>query len=177
MTVPNLLSLFRIIGTFFFIFFMFKEEYNLAFIIFLLQGLSDLADGLIARLFEWKTDLGAFLDPLADKIMLVSSYLILSYKSMIPKWVAFIVVFRDFFVLAGFLFLYTLSCQNVPRPRILGKICTVVQVLTVSYVLWSVEGGFKFYFFYITVFFTLLSGIDYLLSGIRLLARLRLLKG
>jgi|YelNatPaOPRAMG01_1025707.scaffolds.fasta_scaffold01581_13 cardiolipin synthase len=171
MTIPNVLSIFRLLTTFLFLSFVIKERFNLALFIFVFQGLSDLLDGLIARTFKSKSDLGAFLDPLADKFMLVSSYLVLAYKNIIPRWVTLIVVFRDFFVLLGFLILYNLSYQSVPRPRLLGKICTALEVITIFYVLWSDRGRYQFYFFYLTGLFALLSGLDYLFSGIRLFVR------
>lgn len=177
MTIPNVLSIFRLIGTFFFLFFVILERYNLAFVIFVLQGVSDLMDGLIARIFKSKTNLGAFLDPLADKFMLVSSYLILAYKNMIPQWITLIVVLRDSFVLFGFFVLYGLSGQVVPKPRVLGKMCTALQIITIAYVLWSTKERYHAFFFYPTAVLTLLSGLDYLFSGIRIFVRYRPLRG
>ncbi|MCX7856820.1 MAG: CDP-alcohol phosphatidyltransferase family protein [Deltaproteobacteria bacterium] len=171
MTFPNFLSAFRLIGTFFFLFFVIRERYNIAFIIFVLQGLSDLMDGLIARTFKSKTTVGAFLDPLADKFMLVSSYLILTYKNIIPQWITLLVVLRDSFVLLGFIVLYRISNEKIPHPRVLGKVCTAIQAITIAYVLWSKDDRLRLFFFYPTVILTITSGLDYLFASLRLFVR------
>lgn len=173
MTIPNFLSFFRLTGTFLFLFFVIREKYSSAFVVFVLQGLSDLADGLIARIFNTKTELGAFLDPIADKFMLMSSYVVLAYKEIIPQWVMFIVIAKDLFILIGFLILYSFSYRIAPKPRVFGKICTAVEVVTIAYVLWTLDGILRTFLFYLTALFSFLSVFDYLLSGLRILARYR----
>ncbi|MCS7280362.1 MAG: CDP-alcohol phosphatidyltransferase family protein [Desulfobacterota bacterium] len=177
MTIPNALSLFRLVATFFFIFFVTKEMFGFAFTIFLLQALSDLADGLIARRFGFKTLMGTYLDPIADKFMLLSTYLILTYKSMVPKWLTFIVLFKDFLILLGFFTLYNFSVRIVPNPRPLGKICTASQMVAIAYLLWAGTEGYVDYFFYATAICTVLSTFDYFFSGLFLYAKYRLNKG
>jgi cardiolipin synthase len=165
MNIPNLLSIFRIFVTLFFIIAVNQGELRIALYLFIIQGISDLLDGFFARIMDKRTSLGTFLDPIADKVMLVSSYIVLCLHSIIPFWVTAAVLFRDVVVSSGFLVLYKLSYKVKLSPSLLGKLTTAFQVATVIYILWSNVRAYEFYFFSATVLFTIVSGCQYVTRG------------
>ncbi|HME43305.1 MAG TPA: CDP-alcohol phosphatidyltransferase family protein [Syntrophorhabdales bacterium] len=166
MNLPNVLSLFRLCLTAFFILAITYQRYTIALSLFVAQAISDLLDGFFARIMHKKTDLGAWLDPIADKVMLVSSYLVLGFQGIVPFWVVAIVLLRDVVLMLGFFVLHLLSYRMVPSPTLLGKATTLFQMVTVLYLLWSTTREFKEYFYYATAAFTLLSGFQYVLLGL-----------
>ncbi len=171
MNLPNLLSLFRLFFTIFFIALVSYEQYRLALAVFVLQALSDLFDGFLARRMGAKTNLGAYLDPIADKVMLAASYLALGFYTLIPFWLVAIVLLRDIVITLGFLFLSKRAAIVGPVPTLLSKATTVFQMLTVVYVLWSAERALDTLFFYATALFTAASGLQYVFSGWTALSR------
>ena len=171
MNLPNLLSLFRLCLTAFFILAMTYQRYTLALVLFVAQAISDLLDGFFARMMHKKTDLGAWLDPIADKVMLVSSYLVFGFQQIIPFWVVAIVLLRDIVVLLGFIGLHLASYRMVPSPSTLGKATTLLQMVTILYLLWSGTREFQIYFFYATAGLTILSGLQYIVLGFTTLFR------
>ena len=166
MNLPNALSIFRLFLTIFFILSIHYQKYNTALILFTVQAISDLLDGFLARIMKEKTYLGSILDPLADKVMLVSSYIVLSANSIIPVWVTLTVLLRDIILSSGFFILYKLSSKTRPSPTIISKITTLFQMGTVVYVLWSGTRVYGDYFFYATVVLTVVSGCQYIARGI-----------
>lgn len=171
MNLPNLLSLFRLFLTAFFILAIWYQRYQLALVFFVVQAISDLLDGFFARMMRQTTDLGAYLDPLADKVMLISSYLVLGFQRMIPFWLVAIVLLRDFVISVGFLFLHVWLGRMVPSPSLLGKTSTLFQMITVLYILVSSAREFQSYFFYATASLAVLSGFQYILLGFTALFR------
>ncbi len=168
MNLPNFLSIFRLFLTIFFVLAINYERYDIALLLFIIQAFSDVLDGFLARIMKTKTDLGAFLDPMADKIMIVSSYAVLSVYNIIPFWVTFVVLMRDIIISTGFFILYKLSYKGKPTPIILSKITTLSQMSTVIYMLWPGERIYSEYFFYITAVLSVLSGVQYVADGIRI---------
>ncbi len=174
MNLPNLLSLFRLFITVFFILLIMQDRYRIALALFILQGISDLLDGFFARRMGIKTALGAYLDPLADKVMLASSYLVLSFKSLVPFWLMTTIITRDIVVSLGFFLLHRLSIRVAPSPSYLGKATTAAQIVTVIYVLWFLHSPYEMVemvFFYATAILTGLSGIQYIFLGYNALFR------
>lgn len=139
------------------------------FYLFIFQGLTDALDGFLARVMSKKTDLGAFLDPIADKTMLVAGFVMLSIKGVVPLWLTTLVILKDIVVITGFLALYRLTYTVKPVPSVFGKITTTCQILTVLYMLWSDTRVYSAAFFYVTAFFTALSGLHYVFVGLRML--------
>lgn len=166
MNLPNFFSVLRLFITIFFIISINQNKFYLALCLFVIQGLSDLLDGFLARAMKAKTYLGAILDPMADKIMLASSYIVLTIKNLIPLWVTLIVISRDFIIAAGFFILYLNSYRLKPSPSIISKLTTLFQILTVVYILWSEKRDYKEWLFYITALLTISSGIHYIIRGI-----------
>ncbi len=137
---PNLLTLSRVLLVPVFVLMMVAGRARDAFLVFLLAGLTDVLDGLAARLWHQKSRLGLWLDPLADKLLLTSAFVILglvrvSRPNAIPFTVVAIVIGRDVLIALGALALLKLRGQKVFYPTILGKVSTVAQVLTVLAVL------------------------------------------
>jgi len=171
MNLPNLLSIFRLFLTSLFIVSINQGRFRVALYLFVLQGISDMLDGFFARIMGKKTYLGAFLDPIADKVMLVSSFTVLYLQGIIPLWVTCVVLLRDFVISSGFLILYKLSYKVKPSPAFLGKLATVSQIITIIYILWSHTRTYEVFFFYATIFFTVVSGFQYILRGFRILLK------
>lgn len=165
MNVPNLLSIFRFFVTFFFIYAVYQGSLRLALYLFLLQGLSDLLDGFFARVMGKKTELGAYLDPIADKTMLVAAFTMLYLVNIIPGWLTVIVLVRDVFIALGYLFLYRTTANVKPKPTLLGKFTTTCQIATILYVLWSPDRQYGMILFVITAAATILSGLHYFING------------
>jgi cardiolipin synthase (CMP-forming) len=169
MNVPNALSLLRLVITFFFILAVDAGRFHLALGLFVVQAATDLLDGLIARTTGSKTRLGAFLDPLADKTMLLSAFLVLAMKDIVPLWICATIFIRDLILLIGFLILYRLRVQEKPLPSMWGKINNGLQMFTVMYLLWDESRSYSSLFFYPTVFFTVSSGAHYVIRATRTL--------
>ena len=101
MNIPNFLTLFRIILVPAFVIFLIQSEYDKALIVFVVAGLTDALDGTLARLLKCQTILGAYLDPIADKLLLVTSYATLAILGIIPAWLSVLVISRDIIILIG----------------------------------------------------------------------------
>ncbi|MBA4417853.1 MAG: CDP-diacylglycerol--glycerol-3-phosphate 3-phosphatidyltransferase [Syntrophus sp. (in: bacteria)] len=178
MNIPNLLSIFRLFLTIFFVAAIMQGRYRTALYLFILQGLTDLLDGFLARAMNKKTSLGAFLDPVADKAMLVSAYVVLSVYNIIPLWVTMVILLKDLTVACGFLGLYKLFGMVKLVPTIFGKASTFCQIFTVVYVLWSISfpaialpRDYQSFFFYVTAILTVIAGIQYVTRGFRILLK------
>ena len=127
MNAPNLLSLFRSLVTFFFVLAVHYGRFDYALCLFILQGVTDLLDGFIARVMGKKTELGAYLDPIADKTMLVAAFIMLSIKHIVPVWLPVLVILKDLVVAIGFFSLYKVISSIKPVPSIFGKLTTTCQ--------------------------------------------------
>jgi cardiolipin synthase len=171
MNLPNALSLFRLVLTIFFILLITYDRFRAALAIFMLQAVSDMLDGYFARTMGQKTALGAYLDPLADKVMLAASYLVLCFKGIVPVWLVGAVMARDLIIALGFMGLSLLSLRTVPTPTYISKATTAFQMLTIVYVLWSHTRGYDVFFYYATAVLTVLSGLQYIMVGVNALIR------
>ncbi|OGW78159.1 MAG: hypothetical protein A2Z83_05445 [Omnitrophica bacterium GWA2_52_8] len=171
MNAPNLITLFRILLAPVFLVALISSDTDqarylpIAFVIFVLASLSDAVDGLVARLSRNKTRLGQFLDPFADKVLLLTGYLgILFVPSLIfrpPLWITVVIVFRDGIIILGLLMIYMASGTiEMLRPNALGKLTTFFQMTTLALILLQWPG--THYFWNVTAGLTLLSGIVYI---------------
>lgn len=174
-TAPNQLTLLRLIFVPFVIINVVDGNYGWALTLFILAGLSDALDGTLARWLDQKTTLGEYLDPIADKLLLSSLFLVLSFTGQIPWKYTVLVFSRDISILVISALIYTTTSLRDFRPSIFGKINTVAQVGAVFFVLLAqVEPALwielcRRCFLYATFVFTLLSGIHYIvLTGQRL---------
>lgn len=170
LTIPNLITLARILLTPLFIIFLIQGRYRKALIVFLLAVLSDLADGLIARLWQQKSPLGSYLDPLADKLLLDSSFVTLSIAHLIPPWLTVVVISRDVALTLGVLMLRLLEYPLVIQPSLAAKLTTTFQAGTVLLVLigkiWYLPPQLLQVLFWVTGGLTAISGIHYIYGGL-----------
>ena len=179
MNLPNFLSLLRIILVPVIVIFLIQNKYVEALIIFVIAGLTDALDGLLARLLNKQTKLGSFLDPLADKILLSTSFIALSIFGLIPGWLTVIVISRDLIILIGIVFLSMMSITYEVKPVFVSKITTALQIGTVFFALFLKEFTFDVIIYYelvkiiawLTASFTIISGVVYIYKGIKILNR------
>jgi cardiolipin synthase len=175
-TLPNILSLTRILLTPVFIWAMIEGRPWLAFGIFLLAGATDALDGYIARHFRLKTNLGLWLDPAGDKILLTAAFVVLtiprlSSPNVLPLWLTVIAIGRDVVLAVGSLVYIALRGPTVFRPTLLGKASTVLGVLTLlAVLLWNAFGsspGFLAWLYVLTAALAGSSGVHYIFSAAR----------
>lgn len=177
MTIPNLLSLLRMGLVPLFIIALVEGQPFRALVIFVLSGVTDALDGFIARFFKQQSHLGTYLDPIADKLLLTSAYVMLAISPeeggvTIPVWVSILVIARDVLIVIVALVLYlALDVSHFP-PAMIGKVTTVVQVVTVvTVMLGRTHGMFEvpaLAAIYLTAVFTVASGFFYIYRASRL---------
>lgn len=126
--LPNLLSLARIGIVPVVIWALLDGRTGVALWLFLLAGLSDALDGYIARRFDARTEFGAYIDPIADKALLMSVYVTLGYLGGLPNWLVILVVFRDTLIVGGVILLQTMGYKVAMAPLLISKANTVAQV-------------------------------------------------
>lgn len=117
-------------------------EMKIAFLLFLVAGLSDLVDGYLAKRFGMATELGAYLDPLADKAMIVSIYVTLGIADAIPRWLVILVVSRDIMIVSAIMLSWLVGKPVALKPFTVSKLNTVAQILLALVVLASLAFGF-----------------------------------
>ena len=172
LNIPNIITLCRLILVPMCVYLILESRLTAALFVFALAGVSDGIDGFLARYLNQKTALGAFLDPLADKMLLVSSFITLSLKGFIPFWLTLVVVARDTMILSGILRLWLSGIRFEIKPRVLSKLTTFLQLVSVFLTLlfadaFHVEQA-RSIAFVATFFFTLFSGIEYLIVGLKI---------
>jgi cardiolipin synthase (CMP-forming) len=128
MTIPNLITIARLIMVPIVIVMIMQQRWAAAFILFVVAGVSDGIDGFIARHFDMKSELGAYIDPLADKSLLVSIYGALAVVGAIPSWLAIVVVSRDAMIVSAVLLSWVMSRPVEIKPIILSKLNTAAQI-------------------------------------------------
>ena len=133
--LPNFITSIRLLLSPFIIILLINNYFKIATLFFFIASISDAADGIVARAMNKETVFGAYLDPIADKVLLTSIYFTLSYIECIPLWLSFIVIFRDFFILSGILLLLLFSYNMKLSPFIISKFNTFIQIVCISWVL------------------------------------------
>jgi cardiolipin synthase len=172
MNLPNYITLVRIVLIPFFINLMIYGYYRWALAVFAAACVTDALDGLIARVTNSITDLGALLDPIADKLLILSAFVTLVLLEMLPIWLVIIVVSRDVILVLGSLVIYFLGHDLKARPSFIGKAATVLQLLVVTLSLLLKAFGKEMagtqVLYWTTVVFTLVSGVQYVVRGTRI---------
>lgn len=128
MNLPNLITLLRIASVPFAVWLIVEGYMMWAFWVFVIAGASDALDGFIAKQFDMETELGKYMDPIADKALLVSVYVTLGVVGSIPTWLVILVVFRDVFIVGGALLFETMTHSLTMQPLLVSKVNTAVQI-------------------------------------------------
>ena len=129
MTVPNFITIARLLSVPLIVWLMIADRFLEATILFIIAGISDAADGFIAKRFGAASELGAYLDPIADKALLVSVFVTLGFKGVLPAWLIVLVVSRDLFIIGALMLSYMLGNPMEMRPLWVSKINTAAQIL------------------------------------------------
>ena len=133
--IANALTAFRVLLVPLFAHLLISGRIRLALGVFAACGISDLLDGLLARLLRQRTVLGYYLDPIADKLLMATSFIVLAYVKIIPEWLTILVISRDLFILVGSVLILLLLDSDRISATLLSKVNTAVQILTVVYFL------------------------------------------
>lgn len=161
--IPNLLTVLRIAATPVLIMLLNYGLFPQALLVFILAGVSDGLDGYIAKRFHYQTRLGAILDPVADKVLLVSCFTVLTVMGHLPFWLLVVVVFRDLVIVGGYLLLVTLEGGVKMDPSGISKLNTVLQICLAAAVMIKLAAGIEIYYL-LQVMFGLVT-ITSVLSG------------
>ncbi len=171
LNLPNLITLLRIGAIPLFLILLTDERYTEALLVFVVAGATDSLDGAIARMTNTRTALGAYIDPLADKLLLVSAFVILTFLGFVPHWLAILVISRDVIILVGFAVLYFITGHSITiRPTFVGKVSTFFQLLTVTLTL-AVLHNPSWYFPFLWNATLVLAGGAVTVSGLQYLWR------
>jgi len=141
-TIPNLITIARIFAVPLIVYLVISDLYMEAALLFVVAGISDAVDGFIAKRFNAASDLGAYLDPIADKALLVSIFLALGFKGALPVWLIIAAVSRDIVIVGGVILSWMLSRPIPMRPSMVSKVNTVAQIVLIALVL-GAHGGFE----------------------------------
>lgn len=173
MSLPNILTLIRVLLIPLFVIFIINKHLDWALLTFAVAGITDGLDGLIARLTHQRTELGAYLDPIADKLLLFAGFISLAIIEVIPSWLVVIVITRDVIILMGFLVMFFIGYHPKINPSLLSKTTTTFQIVTILFVLmaWYFPAfrHLSMVAVYGTAIITVLSGIQYVYIGTRIL--------
>ena len=128
MNIPNIISLGRLLSVPLVIYLILNNDMFAAFWLFVAAGLSDAIDGYLAKVLGQSSVLGKYLDPIADKVLLVGVYITLGQADYLPTWLVILVVFRDLIIVGGIILLHISTQGVVMRPLLVSKVNTVAQI-------------------------------------------------
>jgi cardiolipin synthase len=176
-TIPNILTVLRIVMTIPFLYFVSQGRFGNALLVFFAASVTDFVDGYIARTFKQQSRLGRFLDPVADKVLTTTGFVVMAIPHSgfptIPIWLAIAVVGRDLVIVLGSLIVYLRTDFRDFKPTLLGKINTLVELgLIVWFLVFHTTGKLIFLLpslYLVVLASVLLSGGEYLIEGIRIL--------
>lgn len=171
-SLPNLITLGRILLVPVIIWAITSGQMAVAFVLFFIAGVSDAVDGFLAKRFNMQSEIGALLDPLADKCLLVSIYIALGLTADVPRWLVILVVSRDIIIIGAVMVSWLVDRPIPMKPLMVSKLNTVAQVLYAGLVLAALGFGFVFKPFDIILMaivtvLTLLSVSFYLVEWVR----------
>ncbi len=164
--IPNIITVFRFLLVPPVVLLLLNERFGLALLLFGVAGFSDGLDGYLAKRFNWSSRLGALMDPLADKLLLVSSFITLGWLNLIPLWLVGVVILRDLVIVGGAL-VYNFRIERLEaEPSMVSKLNTFAQILLVLAVMFSAAVQALPYLWmdvllYSVLVTTLWSGLDY----------------
>lgn len=178
--LPNILTITRIVLLPFFAVSLIYGKYDYALILFLLASVTDVLDGYVARIKKQTTDFGSILDPVADKFLLITAFIIISVRNneWIPKWLTITVISRDLIVVTGWLIIYFVTHNPKVEPSIIGKATNGLQFLLIGILLLliNIKGEscdaesscIPMFFLVAVAFLTALSGLHYIYKGLKI---------
>jgi cardiolipin synthase (CMP-forming) len=174
-SIPNVITVLRFFLVPVVVWLIIDGDLEFAFIAFLAAGISDGLDGYLAKRFNWQTELGAYLDPIADKLLLVSIYVVLGLFSHLPVWLVISVVTRDIFIVGAFLLSWVIGRPMEVRPLLISKVNTTGQILLATVVLADLGfslglGGVTSALVWITGILTILSAAAYMIDWLHAMA-------
>ena len=172
MTIPNLITIGRLLIVPLIVWLMISGQSGAAFVLFIVAGVSDAIDGFLARTFNLRSSLGSYLDPLADKALLVSIYISLAVLDEVPLWVVILVVSRDLFIVGAVVLSWMLDQPMEMRPLFISKLNTVVQIVLAAVVLGDLALGaglatLRVILVYLVGILTIASASVYLVDWVR----------
>lgn len=135
MNLPNIITIGRILLVPFTVWLIISGEFSLAFVAFVVAGVSDGVDGFIARKFNQRSELGAYLDPIADKALLVCIYISLGFLKFLPAWLVILVVTRDVLIVGAVVLAWVVNKPMQMAPSMMSKVNTVGQIVLAGVVL------------------------------------------
>jgi cardiolipin synthase len=172
-SIPNILTVIRILLVPIFVIALTKDLFFSALLVFTAAGVSDGLDGLIARYFNQRTVLGAYLDPIADKLLIISAYVSLAVLKIIPGWLTVIVISRDVLILLGIAVFAITDVSVDIKPSFISKCTTLIQIVTVIFILLDPDiPGVEFAksgLYWLTAGIAILSGFHYIYIGMNIL--------
>ena len=145
MSLPNLITLGRILLVPVIIWAITSGQMAVAFVLFFIAGVSDAVDGFLAKRFNMQSEIGALLDPLADKCLLVSIYIALGMTANVPTWLVILVVSRDIIIIGAVIVSWLVDRPVPMKPLMVSKLNTVAQVAFAALILASLGFGFRSY--------------------------------
>jgi cardiolipin synthase (CMP-forming) len=174
MNIPNFITIGRILLVPVTIWFLISYEFGAAFAVFLIAGLSDGVDGWLARITSTQTELGAYLDPIADKALLVSTYATLGIIKILPAWLVFAVITRDVLIVGGVILARLMDKPIEVKPLMISKANTVLQIAFVVGVLGMLSLDWQAKILmalasYAVLALTVLSGLGYMMAWAKLM--------
>ena len=164
--IPNIITVIRILLVYPVVRTMIDHQYHAALALFMLAGLSDGVDGFLARYFNWRSRLGSLLDPIADKLLLLSCFVVAAWQDLLPIWLVTAVILRDTLILLGATLFYLLLRPFEGRPHWISKLNTLLQLLLITGTLFhqgfaSLPEGLMQTLIIATMATTVMSGIIY----------------
>jgi len=170
-----MLTIMRILLTPLFVIFLLRDMFSFALLVFSIAAVSDGLDGLLARYFNQYSVLGAYLDPIADKLLLVSAFVSLAVLKIIPPWLTVIVISRDIMIVIGILIFAMTDIPIEMKPSLVSKCTTVAQLFTIFLTLLDPQLPgvliIKQSLFWITAGLTITSGLHYIYFGLNVLQK------
>lgn len=163
--IPNIISIIRIFLVVPVVVLILRDDYVTALVLFVIAGVSDGIDGFLAKRFQWQSRLGSILDPIADKLLIVSSYAAVAWVGLIPLWLWLTILLRDLIIVCGGLAYHFMIGKFEMAPSLISKFNTVMQIVLLMAVLsvqltqipdWFLRG-----LIFITLVTVIFSGLDY----------------
>jgi len=170
--LPNILTLARILLLPFFAATLLYGEYKIALLVFVSASVTDFLDGLIARIRKQETYFGKILDPVADKLFLITSFVLMSVSGLMPKWLTIVVISKDVIVLTGSMILYLVTHSLKIEPTFFGKLASACQFVLIGLVLLllnfreAVQVHLSVFIFVAVV--TAVSAVHYIYKGLKI---------